>query len=53
MRQRAATFLTYWADLSVAETAERMGARSGTVKRYLHLARRKLKGVLDEQVDVD
>lgn len=53
MRQRAATFLTYWADLSVAETAEMMGARPGTVKRYLHLARRKLKGVLDEHVNAD
>lgn len=53
MRQRAATFLVYWADLSVAETAEMMGARPGTVKRYLHLARGKLKGVLDEHVNAD
>lgn len=53
MRQRAATFLTYWADLSVVETAEMMGARPGTVKRYLHLARSKLKGVLDEHVHAD
>lgn len=53
MRQRAATYLVYWADLSVVETAEMMGARPGTVKRYLHLARTKLKGVLDEHVHAD
>ena len=46
--QRAATFLVYWADMSVAGAAEMMGVRPGTLKRYLHLARRKLKGVLDE-----
>ncbi|GBE25571.1 RNA polymerase sigma factor [bacterium BMS3Bbin02] len=47
LRQRAATFLVYWADLSVAETSRLMGARPGTIKRYLYLARRSLKEVLD------
>jgi DNA-directed RNA polymerase specialized sigma24 family protein len=51
--QRAATFLVYWADLSIGETARLMGTRPGTVKRYLHLARGKLKGVLDERVHTD
>lgn len=51
--QRAATFLVYWADLSVAETARLMGTRPGTVKRYLHLARAKLKGALDERIHTD
>ena len=51
MGQRAATFFVYWADMSVAEAAEMMGIRPGTVKRYLHLARIKLKGVLDEHVN--
>jgi RNA polymerase sigma factor (sigma-70 family) len=46
-RQRAATYLTYWNGCSIAETAELMGCRPGTVGRYLHLARRRLKGVLD------
>jgi RNA polymerase sigma factor (sigma-70 family) len=46
--QRAATYLVYWADLSIAETARLMGTRPGTVKRYLHLARAKLKGALHE-----
>lgn len=47
LRQRAATFLFYWSDLTVGETAHQMGVRPGTVKRYLHLARRSLKEVLD------
>ena len=51
--QRAATFLVYWADLSIGEAARLMGTRPGTVKRYLHLARTKLKGVLDERVHID
>ena len=51
--QRAATFFVYWADMSIAEAAEMMGVRPGTVKRYLHLARSKLEGVLDEHVNAD
>jgi DNA-directed RNA polymerase specialized sigma24 family protein len=47
-QQRAATYLVYWAGMTVAETADLMAIRPGTVKRYLHLARRTLKGVLDE-----
>ena len=45
-RQRAAVYLTYWRDLPVQEVAGLMGCRPGTVKRYLHLARRRLRGVL-------
>ena len=47
VRQRAATYLVYWVGTSMAETARLMGIRPGTVKRYLYLARRTLKGVLD------
>ncbi len=47
-RQRAAVYLVYWEDLSIADAAEAMGARPGTVKRYLHLARRSLRGVLND-----
>lgn len=47
-QQRAATYLVYWAGMTVVETADLMGIRPGTVKRYLYLARRKLKGVFDE-----
>lgn len=46
-RQRAAVYLTYWRDLPVAETASLLGCRPGTVKRYLHLARSRLKEALD------
>lgn len=46
VQQRAATYLVYWAGHTVAETAELMGVGAGTVKRYLSLARSRLKGVL-------
>lgn len=45
-RQRAAVYLHYWVGLAVADVAEAMGVGPGTVKRYLHLARKKLKEVL-------
>ena len=48
-RQRAAVYLTYWRDLPVAETSLLMGCRPGTVKRYLHLARARLREVFDEE----
>jgi DNA-directed RNA polymerase specialized sigma24 family protein len=51
--QRAATYFVYWGDMSVATAAEMMGVRPGTVKRYLHLARTKLEGVLNEHVNAD
>ncbi len=47
MRQRAAVFLFYWEDRPVQEIATLMGVRPGTVKRYLHNARRRLKGDLE------
>ena len=46
-RQRAAVYLTYWRDLPVREVADLMGCRPGTVKRYLHLARNRLRKVLE------
>ncbi len=46
-QQRAATYLVYWQGMSIAETAALIGVRPGTAKRYLHLARRALEGVLD------
>jgi RNA polymerase sigma-70 factor (ECF subfamily) len=46
-QQRAATYLVYWEGQSIAEASALMGIRPGTAKRYLHLARRTLKGVLD------
>ncbi len=43
VRQRAATYLYYWEDRPVAEIADLMGVGIGTVKRYLHNARQRLK----------
>jgi len=45
-RQRAVTFLAYWEEMTSSEIAELLGMRPGTVRRYLHLAREKLRGVL-------
>lgn len=49
VRQRAVTYLVYWQDASLAEAAHLMGVGTGTVKRYLHLAREKLREVLDDR----
>lgn len=47
-RQRAAVFLAYYEQYTPTEIATLMGCRPATVRRYLHLARRKLREVLDE-----
>ena len=52
-QQRAATYLVYWADCSVAEASRLMGVREGTVKRYLHDARRNLRRSLPEEFHDD
>ncbi|HDK44890.1 MAG TPA: sigma-70 family RNA polymerase sigma factor [Actinobacteria bacterium] len=46
VQQRAATYLHYWESVPVVEIAEIMGIGVGTVKRYLFLAQRHLKGAL-------
>jgi RNA polymerase sigma factor (sigma-70 family) len=45
-RQRAAIYLVYWAGETMQGAADLMGCSSGSVKRYLHMAKRRLKGVL-------
>ncbi len=47
VKQRAVTFLAYWAGMTSAEIGDLLGARPATVRRYLHLAREKLKEALD------
>ena len=47
-QQRACVWLTYWADLSVADTADHLGISEGSVKQHLSRARNHLKGVLNE-----
>jgi RNA polymerase sigma factor (sigma-70 family) len=46
VQQRAAVFLTYWEDLSPDAVAARMGVSTGTVKRHLARARRRLGELL-------
>jgi RNA polymerase sigma-70 factor (ECF subfamily) len=50
-QQRAAVYLTYWRDLPIVETADLLGCRPGTVKRYLFLARNRLKEILTDAQD--
>jgi RNA polymerase sigma-70 factor (ECF subfamily) len=47
-QQRAAVFLVYWEDLAPTEAAELLGVRPATLRRYLHLAREKLRRRLDD-----
>jgi RNA polymerase sigma-70 factor (ECF subfamily) len=42
VQQRAAVYLTYWADLTPEDAAQRMGVSTGTVKRHLARARKRL-----------
>lgn len=46
VKQRAAVYLTYWEDLSPDLVAERMGVATGTVKRHLDRARKRLGELL-------
>ncbi len=46
VQQRAAVFLTYWEDLPPDAVAERMGVSTGTVKRHLDRARKRLGELL-------
>lgn len=48
VRQRAAIYLVYWVGMSPSQAAQVMGVKPGTARRYLHLARRRLKEALDE-----
>jgi RNA polymerase sigma factor (sigma-70 family) len=48
-RQRAAAYLVYWCGYSAAEAADLMGWSDGTVRRYLHLVREKLRRFTDER----
>jgi RNA polymerase sigma factor (sigma-70 family) len=47
-QQRAAAYLVFYLEYTPSEAAEVMGKRPGTVRRYLHLARKKLEEALDE-----
>lgn len=46
-QQRAALFLVYWEGHTAASAGELMGCRPATVRRYLHLARKRMESELD------
>ncbi len=46
VQQRAAVYLTYWEDLPPHVVADRMGVSTGTVKRHLARARKRLGELL-------
>jgi RNA polymerase sigma factor (sigma-70 family) len=48
VQQRAAVYLVYWEDLAPIDAAQLMGVRPATLRRYLHLARQKLRRYVDE-----
>jgi len=50
-RQRAAAYLTYWQGCSLDETADLMGCRPASTKRYLRRARRQLNRTLGRDID--
>lgn len=48
-RQLAAVYLVYWEDQTIKSAARTLGTTTGTVKRYLHLARKKLKELINHE----
>ena len=46
IQQRSAIFLTYWEDMSPEKVAEQMGISTGSVKRHLARARKRLGEML-------
>lgn len=42
-RLRSAAYLVYWLDLPIAEAARVLGVSPGTVKRYVHEARERIR----------
>lgn len=47
-RQRAAIYLVYWEGMNPSEAAQHLGVRPATLRRYLHVARGKLRRHLDD-----
>jgi len=47
VRQRAVVYLAYWEGATIADAARQLGLRPATARRYLHLARHRLRRILD------
>ncbi len=48
-KQRAGIYLVYWVGMTPTEAAAELGCRPATLRRYLSLARVKLRRFLDEE----
>jgi RNA polymerase sigma-70 factor (ECF subfamily) len=48
VQQRAAIYLTYWADMDPATIAQMLGVSEGSVRKHLARGRRRLKEIIDE-----
>lgn len=48
VQQRAAIYLVYWEDMEPIDAAALMGIRPATLRRYLHLARNRLREHIDD-----
>lgn len=49
LQQRAAIYLSYWGGMNSTEVGDLMGCRAATVRRYIHLAHKKLEAVLADE----
>lgn len=51
IKQRTVVILYYYQEYSVSEIAHMLGLREGTVKSRLHVARERLRGMLEKDSD--
>ena len=51
IKQRTVVSLYYYQEYSVSEIAHMLGSREGTVKSRLHVARERLRGMLEKDSD--
>lgn len=51
IKQRTVVILFYYQEYSVSEIARMLGSREGTVKSRLHVARERLRGMLEKDSD--
>ena len=51
MKQRTVVILFYYQEYSVSEIAHMLDSREGTVKSRLHVARERLRGMLEKDSD--
>ncbi len=51
IKQRTVVILFYYQEYSVREISRMLGLREGTVKSRLHVARERLRGILEQDMD--